>query len=100
MFPFESRERPRTLVPGRSHQRVSSVVATVVSQRGPSGSQWKKLHFLPKIGYRLSQGSHGGTEVSGIDWPDASTLCADGRTAGGQWATTGTLTHTSTGTCL
>ena len=38
--------------------------------------------------------------VNGTDWLDASTLWDDGRTAGGQWTTTGTFTQTSTGTCL
>ena len=30
---------------------------------------------------------------------EATTLCAEGSTGGGQWTTTGTWTQTSTGTC-
>ncbi len=48
-----------------------------------------------------SHGSHGGTVVDGhCDWAEATTLWDDGMTAGSQWTTTGTLTQTSTGTCL
>ena len=62
--------------------------------------QWNRLNLWPPtIGYLLSQGSQGGTDVSGSDWLEAITLWADGMTTGGQWTTTGTFTQTSTGTC-
>src|SRR5260370_30227093 len=59
-----------------------------------------RRNFPPKIGCLRSQGSHGGSVVMGMPpCGEASTLCAEGSTGGGQYVTTGTLTQTSTGTC-
>src|SRR4051795_1741033 len=53
------------------------------------------------MGYFRSDGSVAGRAEMGIpSWGETTTLCDDGiATAGGQCTVTGTLTHTSTGTC-
>ncbi len=55
---------------------------------------WITAFLCGRTGNWLLAGLDGAT-----DWPVAMTACEDGSTTVGQWMTTGTFTHTSTGTC-